>query len=394
MRTGIVRTSLISILLVAGSVLCAAQSAEAQPVDLSGIAVAEAPEDISVALATIIKGTKVPSLAAAAVLDGRIVAAGAAGVRKRGNPTPVALADRYHIGSCTKSMTATLAAILVSEGKVKWETTVREVFRGLGVHEDLSGATLRQLLAHRAGCPRDIKPSLWGELWKAQGPPRAQRMQLVEGILSKPPRSRPGTAWEYSNAGVSIAGAMLETVTNNPYEKLMREKLFGPLEMKSAGFRAPATVGKIDQPYGHNPNPVDPEPAGDNPAAIAPAGAVHCSIIDFAKYARFHLGRGPEGILTKRDLAFLHLPVSPKDGYALGWIVTQRPWAGGTALTHTGCNTMFYSVMWLAPKRDFAAVAACNLGTQNGFKKCDEAAAYLIRKYLMEGSKTDGGDSK
>lgn len=342
----------------------------------------EEPDDLSAELDRLIANTRIPSLAAAAVLKGRLVAAGASGVRRQGESVRVTRDDKYHIGSCTKSMTATLAAMMVAEGKVKWETTVRDVFPDLEIHADYQAATLRQLLAHTAGCPGDVEPRLWSRLWTLAGPPSEQRRHLLAATLKGPPRRKPGTGYEYSNTGVSIAGTMLEHLAGKPFEQLLREKLFQPLELTSAGFRAPATNGRIDQPYGHNPRPVDPEPQGDNPAAIAPAGAVHCSILDLARYARFHLGRGPAGLLSAEQLADLHRPEPAADGYALGWQVVERPWAGGTALTHAGSNTMFYSVIWLAPQRDFAAVAACNLGTREGFAACDAAVAHLIQKYL------------
>ena len=63
-------------------------------------------------------------------------------------------------------------------------------------------------------------------------------------------------------------------------------------------------------------------------------------------------------------------------------MVAERPWAGGKAITHTGSNTMFHAVVWIAPNRDFAAVAMCNYGEQEGFRKCDEAIALLIKKHL------------
>ncbi|MCO6456558.1 MAG: beta-lactamase family protein [Pirellulaceae bacterium] len=353
---------------------------------LSGVR-GEEPEELSAELERLIANTQVPSLAAAAVLDGRIVAAGASGVRKQGESVRVTRDDKYHIGSCTKSMTATLAAMMVAEGKVRWETTVRDVFPVLEIHADYQAATLRQLLAHTAGCPGDVEPRLWSRLWSLPGTPSEQRRHLLAETLKGPPRRKPGTGYEYSNTGVSIAGTMLEQLAGRPFEQLLRERLFQPLELASAGFRAPATNGRLDQPYGHNPRPVDPEPQGDNPAAIAPAGAVHCSILDLARYARFHLGRGPTGLLSAEQLAELHRPEPGADGYALGWQVVQRPWAGGTALTHAGSNTMFYCVIWLAPQRDFAAVAACNLGTREGFAACDAAVAHLIQKYLANRSR-------
>lgn len=359
----------VALLVTAGLILGALWSGQAR-------------DDISPTLETLRIRNQVPSLAAAAVVRDEIVAAGASGLRRRGADARVTLADAYHLGSCTKSMTATLAAVLVREGRIGWRTKVSEVFNEIEIHPGFRNATLRQLLSNTGGCPEAVPRGLWSRLWENRGSASDQRVQLVRGILREAPAYPPGDGHEYSNAGFGIAGAMLESVTGRAFEELMREKLFTPLGMTSAGFRAPATPGEVDQPYGHHPDPVDPEPSGDNPRAIAPAGAVHCSILDFARYVRFHLGHGPRGILGADELRFLHQLVPPSEDYAMGWKVARREWAGGIALTHAGSNTMFYSVMWMAPERDFAAVAQCNTGEAEGFDACDQAVAGLIDQFL------------
>lgn len=346
----------------------------------------EEPEDVSSHLKTIIESSEVPALVAAAVLDGKVVSHGSAGVRKKGHPTPVTKEDKFHLGSCTKSMTATLGAMLIEDGKLQWSTKVSEVFPDLSIHEDYRNVTFEQLVTNTAGVPGDIESGLWSALWKREGNERAQRLQLVEGILREPPAYKPGSDQIYSNAGFSIAGAMLETMMDEPYEDLLAERLFVPLGMINAGFRAPASNGKVDQPYGHTKSllrvvPIDPDPKGDNPPAIAPAGAVHCSVLDFAKYAMLHLGRADESILSEASLAKLHQPIEGRD-YGRGWTVTDRDWARGKALSHAGSNTMFFAVIWIAPERDFAAVAMCNYAEKEGARKCDEAISHLIEKHL------------
>jgi CubicO group peptidase (beta-lactamase class C family) len=341
-------------------------------------------DDISKELAPLLTSPTVPSLAAAVVVDGELAAYGATGIRKRGAEEAVSLQDKYHLGSCTKSMTATLAAILVEKGHLDWHTKASDVFADMAIHTDYADVTLKQLLSNTGGCPETIEPELWGALWKARGTYPEQRMKLVRGILSQPAVYPPGQGYTYSNAGFSIAGAMMETVMKKPFEQLMREELFEPLGMDSVGFGAPGKNGTVDQPYGHNPDPVDPEPKGDNPPAIAPAGRVHASILDFARYARFHLGAGDGSLLSKETLDFLHTTVPPSADYALGWTVTERDWAGGVALTHAGSNTMFFAVIWLAPAENFAAVSACNSGVDEGFQHCDNAIRFLIERYLKE----------
>ncbi len=347
--------------------------------------------DISEQLARILAGSKVPALAAAAVVKDEIVAAGATGVRKAGRKTVVTVEDKFHIGSNTKSMTATLAAILVREKKIGWDTTIDESFRGMKIHPEFSKTTLEQLLSNTGGFPRDVPAKDWTRLWQLKGPPVRHREGLAKIALAWEPAYPPGKGYQYSNTGFALGGAMLERAARKSYEDLLTKYVFKPLQMSSAGFRAPGKNGSLTQPLGHRPDPksgeltpIDPEPSGDNPNAIAPAGLVHCSIIDHARYARAHLGHGPRGFLTTRELEFLHRPRRQGESYALGWGVDTKPWAQGPALNHTGSNTMWFSVIWLAPNRDFAAVAACNSGAQEGFQKCDQAVQLLIKLYLQE----------
>jgi len=80
----------------------------------------------------------------------------------------------------------------------------------------------------------------------------------------------------------------------------------------------------------------------------------------------------------------LHLHDVPKDAdpkYAMGWMVAERGWADGRVLTHSGSNTMWYVVAWLAPKKDFAVITGTNMGGDAAAKACDDAAAALIKAH-------------
>ena len=330
-----------------------------------------------------------PGLAVLVLKGGQIRELAAVGVRKLGDPTPLTTNDVFHIGSCTKSMTATLAALLVQEGKLRWETTVAEVFPELRdtMHQDYKHVTLAQLLTHRAGVPANPPPAAWDQAWRQQGNPRQQRYEFIKSVLREKPAAPPGSRYLYSNQGYAIAGAMLEKLTGVAWEQLITQRLFKPLHMDSAGFGPPGTKGKVDQPWGHHQTGATVVPVQqDNPPAIGPAGRVHCSLPDLAKYLRLHLqDHSSPGLLTPESLHRLHTP-PPGADYAFGWGCVQRSWAGGTALTHTGSNTMWFLVMWLAPARDFAVIVATNTGAGDTFKGCDEVAGAMIQQWLAPGA--------
>jgi CubicO group peptidase (beta-lactamase class C family) len=345
-------------------------------------------DDVSADLKCFTKDGKVPGMAVAAVLDGRIVAAGASGVRITGDPAKATIFDKFHIGSCTKSMTGSLAAMLVADRKITWKTTVAEVFPELDIHPGYRKATLLQMASNSGGVPGEFAENIWNDTVARRTQPEAdQRDALVRALLKNPPAYPPGTRNVYSNGGFTIAGAMLERASGKSYAELARIRLFKPLGMTSAGFGPPASPGKVDHPYGHLKRlgrivPVPPGPDADNPPAITPAGRCHLSILDFAKYASFHAGTARNAPLGPKALDFLHKPVAPSKDYALGWLSLSRPWAHGKALAHNGSNTMFYAVIWVAPARDFAAVAAANIDNPAAQKACDEACAMMISRYL------------
>lgn len=341
----------------------------------------------------ICKEHNVPALAVVVTKDGQICDRAAAGVRKWGDATPVTTNDVFHIGSCTKSMTATLAAIFIEQGKLRWDTTIAEVFPELKGKMDKQYATVtvEQLLHHRGGVPGEPPAAAWKRAWLELGTPTQQRREFIEAVLQKPPAAKPGEKEIYSNQGYAVVGAMLEKISGQDFESLMTEKLFKPLHMDTAGFGSPGAEGKIDQPWGHMHKLFMTVPMqSDNPPAISPAGRVHCSLDDLARYAMFHLRENStNGLLKPETLARLHKPDgtninSPMENYACGWVILQRGWAGGRTLWHNGSNTMWYIVMWLAPEKNLCVIAATNIAGDDAEKACDDACVLMIDKWLPE----------
>ena len=148
----------------------------------------------------------------------------------------------------------------------------------------------------------------------------------------------PSSQFIYSNTNYILAGLMIETIMSRPYEELMREELFAPLGMTSAGFGAPGNVDELDEPRGHTADGevVEPSSSADNPQVFAPSGTVHCSLGDWAKFTNLHatLGASHRQLLSREAFDTLHEPIAssvdePKLretapaslGYAMGWFV-------------------------------------------------------------------------
>lgn len=369
-------------------------------------------QDISDILESIARKYHIPAMAALLIKGDSIVFEGITGVRKKGAKEKATINDLWHLGSCTKSMTATLCAILVEKGILKWELTLEDVFPDVAkkMHKDFKKVTLSQLLTNRGGFPGDLLnwKDLWDDLWHFKGSPKEARRYLLERIVVKKPETVPGTKDVYSNFGFAVAGHIAETVTGQEYEDLMQQYLFIPLRMKTAGWGAPGTwnysaSNDLNEPWGHKQDgsPVKPlknTPDGrgsDNPTGIAPTARLHCTIKDWAKYISIHL-RGNESnpyreykIITSETFKKLQTPPDSLSDYGYGWMCLNRGWSSpdneGKVLTHSGSNTMWYSFTWIAPQKDYAVLVCCNIGGQeNSYvaKGSYEASWAMIEKFL------------
>ena len=332
----------------------------------------------------------IPALGAAILNSQKVMAIAVAGNRRADCDTPAATDDLFHIGSCTKAMTATLMARLVDAGKLRWNQTIGETFSDLRttMHEAYYSVTLEQLLYHRGGLPEDREPDmgLQARLWALKGDRRVARRRAIALVLERPPATPPGSKMLYSNFGYMVAGAMAEQATGKSWEELMRLWLFEPLRMQRVGFGAPGSTGeRPDQPRGHlgsSCTPVEPGTLfADNPPVLGPAGTVHCSLRDWARFVRLHLqlARGKASVFLKAETA-AKLHADPyKQGYAMGWGVAQPEWAKGTLLIHAGSNSMWYAIAAVAPGLDRAWLIVANCGSEQARNACEQLLRRLTR---------------
>ena len=350
------------------------------PVAISGAA---APASLDADLAELCAQYGVPGMAAALWHDGGIEAAGVAGVRKFGAKEPITLNDKFNIGSCTKSITATLAGVLVESGVVRWDLTLAEAFPQWksSMLPEWRSVTLSMLLSHTAGLPTQTSDTSPGAELKIDYTllPRDQRAVLVRELLRRQkPLTPPGSQFHYSNLSYAVAGHLLEVRAGGKWEELVRQHIYGPLGMTTGGFGAGAFYpGRVDQPWGHQAGPdgkPKPIPGGlhsDNPPAIGPAATAHGSTLDLLKYAVAHLRgeRGEEpGLLKTETFRELHTAHFPPSNYAFGWGRDSWPNMGAGTFGHDGSNTMNYTVVRVAPERNAAVVINANYASPEAQK--------------------------
>jgi CubicO group peptidase (beta-lactamase class C family) len=304
--------------------------------------------------------TGAPALAAIVMVDGEVRGSAADGLRSADGSTPVTGQERWHLGSISKAMTATLVARLVEKDIVSWDDTVGEVLGDAvpAMHDAYRPATYRHLLAHRSGLPGNIPPEDFARFEQRPADAIADRLAWARVALAQEPVGPLGTSFQYANSGYVVAAAMLEAVTGAPWEELIWAEVFSPLGLHSAGFGPPGTTGADDEPRGHQRMAgvfQAVELDADNPGAVSPAGRVHMTLEDLARFADVHRRRDP-AYLAAKSFETLHSP--PFGGvYALGWVQDSD----GT-LWHTGTNGLWYAEVAFSPQTGVVVAVAANAG--------------------------------
>lgn len=321
-----------------------------------------------------------PALGGMVLRSNEIIWHNVIGTRRMDSDELVTPNDKFHIGSCAKAMTTTIAALLVERGQISWDTRPGTLYPTLPIIPAFQNITLQDLFQHQAGLPPFEEDEEFTDLPDLGGTPIEQRRRFAEYVLTNNDVREPGT---YSNAGYGIATAMLETVSGRAWRDLLQQELFDPLGMTSAGFGWPATHDP-DQPWGHHTfdGPLTPHPPDDEyqlPAVIAPAGDIHTNLLDYAPFLQLHLRglRGQDGLLQAETIKHLHTPIGRN---ALGW--GRQPFRGNAISAHTGSADTFFTATLISDSNDLAITVFSNTTYTTVEKPCIELLQNLLNLAL------------
>ena len=279
--------------------------------------------------------------------DGVVLAAAAldqSGTALALDPGDTAPGARFEIGSVTKTMTATLLALLAGRGLL---TLDDEIGRWLDAGPN-AAITLRELATHTSGLPR-IGPGMTPRRRASANPWAGYTFALAEQDLRVAERA-PDSPHSYSNLGYHLLGLVLERASGQDYPTLLAKELFGPLEMTHSGVgpRGAGTLLPGLNAYG--------KPAQwDHPWG---AGGVEATIADLARYTRACL-TPPPGPLGAA-IALAQTPVLRIDStfeQALAWMAP-----GGGVRAHTGGTGGFTACVVLDHDRARAVALLASYG--------------------------------
>jgi CubicO group peptidase (beta-lactamase class C family) len=269
-----------------------------------------------------------------------------AGTSIQASPGDAPADGRFDIGSITKTMTATLLALLDAEGALGLDDPVgRWLPAG-----DNGGITLRQLATHTSGLPR-LAPNHDLRAVDPANPYAGFTYELAEEGLRQATVT-PGAPWVYSNFGYHLLGRVLERASGLAYQDLIAERLLEPLGMSHSGIWS---NGRGLSLPGHDSN--GEVPHWDPPLG---AGGVQSTIGDLARYALACLNP-PAGPLGAAITAAMEpQDLLGKDGgqrQGLAWLV----WADGTR-AHNGGTSGFASTILIDPGRGRAVAVLASCG--------------------------------
>ena len=297
----------------------------------------------------------VPGVALGVLQEGREYVAGL-GVTSLENPLPVTADTFFQVGSITKTFTGTALMRLVEAGKVRLEDPVRKYLPEFRVKSEEASAavTVRPLLTHTGG---------WvGDYFDDFGLGDDALARMVASLADLPQITPPDTVWAYNNAGFYVAGRIIEVVAGKPYEEALKELVLGPLGLEHAYFFVHEVI-TYRFAVGHLTAEAGPFVARPwaLPRCANPVGGLITTVRELFKYARFHLGRGPE-LLKPESRRLMQTPVCEADaGRLMGLTWFIQPVTGDIRLVgHGGGTNGQLSLFNFVPGRDFAVVVLTN----------------------------------
>ncbi|HEX6367602.1 MAG TPA: serine hydrolase domain-containing protein [Longimicrobium sp.] len=270
--------------------------------------------------------------------DGEIVLANGYGLADRDNRVPVTPETVFDIGSITKQFTAAAILRLEMEGKLSVNDPVSRWFAG--VPADKQGMTLHHLLTHSSGL-RDV----FGGDYEV-----AERDSLAAVILASALQWAPGTRYDYSNAGYSLLGMVVEKASGMGYEPYLRQTLWGPAGMTRTGYVGVQwRPGELAVGYGRggrrDGTSIEQRWADDGPWwNLRANGGVLSTVTDLFRWHRALEGDAILNAEAKRKMWTPHVPEGEgaRSSYGYGWAIgpTTR---GTTLIAHNGGNGIFFA---------------------------------------------------
>jgi CubicO group peptidase (beta-lactamase class C family) len=292
------------------------------------------------------------------------------GLSDRAKNIPLATDSVYNLGSITKQFTAAGILTLEMQGKLSVNDLASKYLDG--VPADKASITLHHLLTHSSGLESDFSPTDYDPVGREEYVRRALQSTLL---------FKPGSGYEYSNAGYSLLAAIVEKVSGRPYEAYLIEQVLEPAGMIETGYKAPAWAAsriahgyRDGQDWGTIVQRIEPP---DAPYwMLRGNGGLHTTLGDVLKW---HRALDGDAVLSKDARAKYFKPYvaegpAQRSFYAYGWAISKTP-RGTTVVQHNGGNGVYVAEFMRFPDED----AMIFLTSTNAEMKASQVVPILER---------------
>lgn len=347
---------------------------------------------------------KAPAVAVAIVRNDSVIFAKGYGVLEAGKSTKADENTIFAIGSSSKAFTTASLAMLVDEGKLKWDDPAAGYLPGWQLSDPwvTREITIKDLITHRVGLDRaDL-------IWEGTDFSRAEVFRRQRFIK---PQSSFRYRFGYNNHMFLAAGEVIEHLTGKSWDDFVRERIFEPLGMRRtvSSTRPLSGMTNVATPHGWLGDSVVPIP-WHNLDNMAPAGSINSSVRDMAEWVRLQLGDGVyrgRRLVSAAAMKAMHSPqmvvpierwyasMSPVNHqmvpgthvflYGLGWFL--QDYKGRYIIQHGGSIDGMRALVMLVPDEKLGLVALTNQNPSN----VDEAIMFRVLDEYLGGSVTDWG---
>ena len=313
------------------------------------------------------KKHNVTGLSLALVDDQRVVWAEGFGYADLAHNVPATPETLYRAGSITKLFTASAILQLVERGLLDLDqpiTTYLPEFSFKTRFPDTPPITIRHILTHHSGLPRDIPLGMWS----TNPQPYAT---VLHDLKSRYVLHPPNYIFSYSNLGMTVLGEVIERVSGEPYATYVSHAIFNPAGMTTASIETGVATSPL-MAHAYNQKKEEPE----LPLRDIPAGGLNASVLDLARFAQmvFAQGRAGDHHIVKPET--LRMMLTPQNQgisldldlkMGLGWLLSgfgelQRHNVG-TVASHGGGTFHFMSQLVTVPDHKLGAVVMSNSST-------------------------------
>jgi D-alanyl-D-alanine carboxypeptidase len=331
-------------------------------------------------IAATVASREVPGLSIGIVSGQDLLWAKGYGLADLERKIPATASTVYRIGSISKLFTATAIMQLRDRGHLRLDDAVETSlpwFRLAHVDPDDPKITIRDLLTHLSGLPRDAPTPYWNDL---NFPTRAE---LIHVLPSQEVVFPPATEWKYSNLAFAIAGEVLATVSREPYAEYVTRHILTPLGMTATTVTPTATLPDLAVGYERRvPGAPRAVAAFTETRALAPAANLASSVEDLAKFVALQLRDGPAGgtqILrgaTLREMQRVQwLEPSWRRGQGIGFAI--RRVSGHVRIGQGGSVRGYQARLEIEPARQLGVIVLTNANDERPLRYVDQAFALV-----------------